>query len=134
MPQMNAATQMPQNKCRKWLPLHTRTWTSNPARHDEIVEPVPHARSTFWLLILIRSGRYPGWRKCRFTFPHAMRMQWCSKPLYRALYNLARISLTVAGAAQVGAHECPAALPASRLTAHRETAREHQKTAPSLGR
>ena len=28
------------------------------------------------LQALTRSGRYPGSRKCRFTFPHDVAMQW----------------------------------------------------------
>ncbi|KQR73996.1 hypothetical protein ASG35_19465 [Burkholderia sp. Leaf177] len=42
---------------------------------------------------------------------------------FAARFDIARLSLTVAGAAQVGAHECPAALPASRLTARRKRPR-----------
>ena len=40
------------------------------------VDRMPHSRDKRPLQVLTRSGRYPGWRKCRFTFPHDVSMQW----------------------------------------------------------
>jgi len=40
------------------------------------VDRMPHPRDKRPLQVLTRSGRYPGWRKCRFTFPHDFSMQW----------------------------------------------------------
>ncbi len=42
-------------------------------------ERMPHPRDIVRFSVT-RSGRYPGWRKCRFTFPRGMAMQWFLKP------------------------------------------------------
>jgi len=88
------------------------------------VERMPHPRDKRPLQVLTRSGRYPGWRKCRFTFPHDVSMQWYFEAGFtvRSGVNQGEATsrdfrFTVAGAAQVGTAGVPATLPASRLTA-----------------
>jgi hypothetical protein len=95
------------------------------------VDRMPHPRDKRPLQVLTRSGRYPGWRKCRFTFPHHIGMQWFFEAGFtvRSGVNQGRTTsrdfrLTVAGAAQVGTAGVPATLPASRLTAR---SRDHAR-------
>jgi hypothetical protein len=48
----------------------------NPEKHGEKCQTYAASPRHRPLQVLTRSGRYPGWRKCRFTFPHDIAMQW----------------------------------------------------------
>jgi hypothetical protein len=52
------------------------------------VDRMPHPRDKRPLQVLTRSGRYPGWRKCRFTFPRGMAMQWSFEAGFTARSSL----------------------------------------------
>jgi hypothetical protein len=109
------------------------------------VDRMPHPRDKRPLQVLTRSGRYPGWRKCRFTFPHDIthavvfrsrlyRAQWREPGVNQDKTTSRDFRLTVAGAAQVGTAGIPATLPASRLTARSKKPRASTRKLPrSLG-